>query len=245
MKASWDILFDNYGTKRVSKTDWKKQAYVLTKRQVVAIESAGHFPQHGVEVEFSKIFEPSGSVRATYYHSKRKKVGRPPEPRLGKEIIRSWLQPGDIVLIGNIGAQLFVAKIRGEGYHLVDTAAAVATSANTHTKAKLMARAKAAKGKPSKKVSFRSDFVRDPNVVAGALIRAGGACEMPKCARSLFTSRSGSPYLEVHHIHMLSDGGDDTLENAAALCPHCHRELHYGLKAPVLMESLLAAIAAK
>ena len=27
---------------------------------------------------------------------------------------------------------------------------------------------------------------------------------------------------------MLADGGSDTVENAAALCPNSHREFHFG-----------------
>ncbi len=27
----------------------------------------------------------------------------------------------------------------------------------------------------------------------------------------------------------LSEGGEDTVENAMAVCPNCHMELHYGL----------------
>lgn len=37
-----------------------------------------------------------------------------------------------------------------------------------------------------------------------------------------------SPYLEVHHIIFLAQGGDDTVDNAEALCPNCHRRKHYG-----------------
>jgi 5-methylcytosine-specific restriction endonuclease McrA len=51
---------------------------------------------------------------------------------------------------------------------------------------------------------------------------------MPQCSSQLFNRQDGRPYLEVHHVVPLSEGGDDTLENAAALCPSCHRELHYG-----------------
>ena len=36
------------------------------------------------------------------------------------------------------------------------------------------------------------------------------------------------PYLELHHLVRLADGGSDTPENAVALCPNCHRKLHYG-----------------
>jgi 5-methylcytosine-specific restriction protein A len=32
----------------------------------------------------------------------------------------------------------------------------------------------------------------------------------------------------VHHRVRLADGGDDTTDNAVALCPNCHRKAHYG-----------------
>ena len=36
----------------------------------------------------------------------------------------------------------------------------------------------------------------------------------------------GTHYLEVHHIDQLAKGGADTVENAVALCPNCHRKMH-------------------
>lgn len=75
------------------------------------------------------------------------------------------------------------------------------------------------------------EFVRNPDVVAEVLFHAEGKFERCK-APSPFARRSdGSPYLEVHHRRPLSAGGHDTVENAIALCPNCHRELHYGVKA--------------
>ena len=71
------------------------------------------------------------------------------------------------------------------------------------------------------------DYSRDPDVVAEALYRANGRCE--KCqAKAPFTKRSnGQPYLEVHHIIPLSQGGLDSLSNVISLCPNCHREVHF------------------
>ena len=34
--------------------------------------------------------------------------------------------------------------------------------------------------------------------------------------------------LEVHHTKPLAEGGEDTVNNAEALCPNCHKEAHYG-----------------
>tara|TARA_B100001059_G_C17802863_1_gene567292 strand:+ start:45 stop:260 length:216 start_codon:yes stop_codon:yes gene_type:complete len=41
-----------------------------------------------------------------------------------------------------------------------------------------------------------------------------------------FKKKDGSPFLEVHHIDFLKNGGDDTIENVSALCPNCHRKMH-------------------
>ena len=60
------------------------------------------------------------------------------------------------------------------------------------------------------------------------LLRANGVCELCGKAAPFARRIDGSPYLEVHHRVMLSDDGDDTVENAVAACPNCHREEHYG-----------------
>ena len=41
-----------------------------------------------------------------------------------------------------------------------------------------------------------------------------------------FCTRDGEPYLETHHIHRLSEGGEDVMENPVILCPNCHRKMH-------------------
>ena len=71
-------------------------------------------------------------------------------------------------------------------------------------------------------------FLRNQYVIAEVLTRAKGVCE--SChAPALFARVSdGTPYIEVHHRIRLADGGEDTVENALALCPNCHRKAHYG-----------------
>lgn len=46
------------------------------------------------------------------------------------------------------------------------------------------------------------------------------------------------PTLEVHHLRRLADGGSDTVANAVALCPNCHREIHYGINKSALVDSM-------
>lgn len=89
-------------------------------------------------------------------------------------------------------------------------------------------RLKKAKRRPVQYATAQFAFRRNPDVVAEVLERANGSCE--KCRKPApFIRRSdGSPYLEVHHKHTLADGGEDTVANAIALCPNCHREAHHG-----------------
>lgn len=55
--------------------------------------------------------------------------------------------------------------------------------------------------------------------------RANGRCEL--CANlGPFIIGDGLPFLEVHHVKWLSDGGGDSIDNTVALCPNCHRKMH-------------------
>ena len=71
-------------------------------------------------------------------------------------------------------------------------------------------------------------FRRNPDVTAEVLLRANGTCEGCSQPAPFLRAKDGSPYLEVHHIVMLSHGGEDTVDNAKALCPNCHRRFHFG-----------------
>lgn len=81
---------------------------------------------------------------------------------------------------------------------------------------------------PAPKVEARTTvFLRNPAVAAEVLFNARGICAKCDCPAP-FKTRSGQPYLEVHHRVPLASGGSDTVANAEALCPNCHREKHYG-----------------
>ncbi|EPF2678700.1 HNH endonuclease [Vibrio vulnificus] len=60
-----------------------------------------------------------------------------------------------------------------------------------------------------------------------------------RCSRThLVMTASGKPYLEVHHLIRLIDDGPDTPLNCVAVCPNCHRELHYSSEQRALTEKL-------
>ncbi|HMP11481.1 HNH endonuclease signature motif containing protein [Hydrogenophaga sp.] len=72
-------------------------------------------------------------------------------------------------------------------------------------------------------------FRRNADVIAEVLVRANGICESCHSPAPFLRAADNTPYLEVHHRITLASGGEDTVENAVALCPNCHRRQHFGL----------------
>jgi 5-methylcytosine-specific restriction protein A len=56
--------------------------------------------------------------------------------------------------------------------------------------------------------------------------RANGVCE--GCGTMApFRTKSGNPFLVVHHIRSLSDAGPDDPRFVIAMCPNCHERAHH------------------
>ncbi len=92
--------------------------------------------------------------------------------------------------------------------------------------------------------AIRTIYERSKAVRDYVLLRSGGLCE--GCEKPApFTGRDGKAYLEAHHTHRLSDGGVDHPRYVAALCPACHREIHYGQSGHVLNETVKQRLASK
>ena len=82
--------------------------------------------------------------------------------------------------------------------------------------------------KPQKVEITTTVFVRNIDVIAEVLDRAAGVCELCESPAPFLRASNLEPFLEVHHRMRLADGGDDTVENAIAVCPNCHRRAHFG-----------------
>jgi len=80
---------------------------------------------------------------------------------------------------------------------------------------------------PSKHYAAQMGFKRDAQVKAWVLQTADDVCECCGAAAP-FQKYDGSAFLETHHVKPLADGGSDSITNLVAICPNCHRELHYG-----------------
>ena len=100
-------------------------------------------------------------------------------------------------------------------------------ASNSDTSEARLARLAKAERLPKRLLVTSYYYVRNVDVVAESLALANGICQ--KCMTPApFVRRSdSSPYLEVHHSVPLAQGGQDTLENAIALCPNCHRKAHF------------------
>lgn len=85
-------------------------------------------------------------------------------------------------------------------------------------------------------------YKRDSAVAAYVKKRADGKCDL--CGKEApFKDKKGLPFLEEHHVERLADGGKDSIDNAVALCPNCHRQIHVACTDEImsgLMERLLA-----
>lgn len=97
------------------------------------------------------------------------------------------------------------------------------------TAAERLARLSVAPRKPRKVPALTMVFLRNADVIAHVLQRANGVCEECGKGAPFLRASDGSPHLEVHHRVRLADDGEDTIANAVALCPTCHRRLHFGL----------------
>lgn len=85
------------------------------------------------------------------------------------------------------------------------------------------------------------EYQRNPRIVEYVLSQASGICEC--CQKSApFLRDDLEPYLEVHHVKMLSEGGSDTISNAIAVCPNCHRQLHHGINRLALRSQIYATV---
>lgn len=116
--SRWGDIFDAHAVKRVSPNDQRKCAYVPSREQKTVLEKAGWLPTDGGPAPATSVRvlgDPQRStVDASYYRS-RGHPGR--EPRLGRQVISSWLVEGDELLMGLKAGQLFFAKVHDPATH--------------------------------------------------------------------------------------------------------------------------------
>ncbi len=224
-------IFRNVAHKKVTKTDISKDAYLVTSAQQAVLATAGFTPGiYPLTTVVPLVLLDTGEVvKASYYASQRAGSGRTPECRMGRLLHRVGV--GDEIAFATDGLDVFLCFLssRGLGKEAAQMAykdAAVSANEQLPLKA-LIARAKSAKRKPIKQQTTTTTYSRDSSIIAFVHRRSGYKCEMPTCEYVGFKKTNGGQYIETHHITPLFRGGDDSIDNAAALCPTCHRMMHH------------------
>ena len=135
----------------------------------------------------------------------------------------------------NVAAEIEAMIAQAEGKWFVPVAA-FEIEAREEAKRKNLAKPQG-NLRPASTSSAITQYQRDAAVKAWVLQQANGKCE--SCDQPApFNGSDGQPFLEVHHVRQLADGGSDTVTNAVALCPNCHREAHYGENSKALISRL-------
>ncbi len=79
---------------------------------------------------------------------------------------------------------------------------------------------------PEKREYLIETYARNRGWVKEAKEKFGLYCLYPKCSNT-FNKPNNEPYIEVHHIISLCDGGEDAIWNLAVVCAHHHKMAHF------------------
>lgn len=135
----------------------------------------------------------------------------------------------------NVAAEIEAMIAQSEGRQFIPVAA-FEIEAREEAKRKNLSKPQGNR-RPTVTSSAITQYQRDAAVKAWILQQANGKCE--SCGQPApFNGSDGQPFLEVHHVRQLADSGPDTVTNAVALCPNCHREAHYGENSRTLVSQL-------
>jgi len=158
----------------------------------------------------------------------------------------AWGDQGDELVFATDGRDVYVCKtdrdtessanIRGD---YEGTAVGINEALDLDD---LVTRATGADLNPGTRMASTTVYNRDPAIVAFARRRSDYSCEMPGCDYQGFTKDSGEQYIETHHMIPMAEGGEDSIFNVAAVCPNCHKELHYGNDRQELTDTLRDAV---
>ena len=108
---------------------------------------------------------------------------------------------------------------------------------NSHTIAQRgLLRRPSGRRNPDKTQQSSTVWMRDPQVRAWVIRRAGGHCELCR-EKARYIDAQGT-FFKLFNLRPLSEGGADTVENTAALCPNCYQELLYTTTRPVYVQTL-------
>ena len=241
--AAIQATFKYVGIKKFTKTDKSKQAYVPNKEQRKVLENAGIKPgtlKEGIDPFYLHVLVSGEKIEANYYLSIRENPGRKPEARMGLFIKHRFFEVGDDLCLATDGKQVFVYKVSDDDVGKVDKKheEKIQKILEQVDPKYLLEKARSAPKKPETEEVTTKRLKRSDHVAAVVKQMADFKCEVDTCSYQGFEKSDGDQYIEIHHLDQLSDGGEDSIDNAVAVCPNCHRMLHFGKNKKKLKDNL-------
>ncbi len=224
--------------KYLNSSEIKEYEYIYSHTELENIQYA-----LGYMINISKNFpnyileksDPKSKKRAVRFSFNGKRVF---SIRVNKEnLVFHFIRPKETHV--NLDVDFLIktmsAKCRGTEvtipiYSIHDAAlvSSIAFSNTYEDQIKRLKRLNQAEKAPKSKQIMTTFFERNPDVVSEALLLSNGVCFDCNSNAPFVRKSDLTPYLEVHHVVPLSEGGLDALENVVTLCPNCHRKRHFG-----------------
>jgi 5-methylcytosine-specific restriction endonuclease McrA len=229
-----ETTFINHGIKTVSATDVNKSAYVPNMNQKEIFEYFNIDPvDRRQDITIKELFT-NRILTISYYATLREGANRPPEPRMGLQDLISYLSIGDEILFTHDQENIFIYNLSQNTNYEAEENIHSQIDMNT-----LRNRATHVNPRPQQVVQTINTYPRNSILKNYVKRRSNYSCEMLNCTYQGFQKENGEPYIEVHHVIPLSEEGEDSVYNTVALCPNCHRALHYANNREELREILL------
>ena len=229
-----EATFPNYAIKTVSKTDVGKSAYVPNMQQKEIFNFFEINPlDRRQDIQIKELFS-NRVLTISYYASQREGANRPIEPRMGLTDLISYISIGDEILFTHDQQNIFIYNLSRSTDNEIEEKIYSQIDINL-----LKTKANNINPHPNQVVQTITTYPRNNTLKNYVKQRSNYLCEMPNCNYRSFSKKNGELYIEVHHVIPLSEGGEDSISNTVALCPNCHRALHYANNKEELKQRLL------
>jgi len=219
-----ETTFSTYGIKTVSKTDVAKSAYVPNMKQKQIFKSFGINPLDRRDDIIIKELFTGKELQISYYATLRKGANRSPEPRMGLSDLISYLSIGDEILFTSDKNHIYIYNLSKTDINSSVKEEQLYTQVDEE-----ILKEKAINVNPNPQQIEQTVKVYPRNSLLKAYVkkRSNYSCEIPNCNYKGFYKKNGESYIEIHHVIPLAEGGEDSISNTVALCPNCHRAIHY------------------
>jgi len=229
-----ETTFPDYGIKTVSATDVNKSAYVPNMKQKEIFEYFNIDPMDRRQnIQIKELFT-NRTLTISYYATLREGANRSPEPRMGLQDLISYLATGDEILFTHDNQNIFIYNLsRSTDYEIEEN---IDSQIDINL---LRNRASNINPHPNQVSQTITTYPRNNTLKNYVKRRSNNSCEMLNCNYQGFQKLNGEAYIEIHHVIPLSEGGEDSIDNTVALCPNCHRAMHYAVNKEEMKQTLL------